>query len=55
MSDLSIFPATRDQVLVSCKRSWVQWAKGMSIEEYLQRDASLEVLEHAVDGKLITW
>jgi hypothetical protein len=58
MSDLasfSIFPATPDQVLASRKHSWVQWAKGMSIEDYLLRDELLEVLEHAADGKLTTW
>jgi len=58
MSDfasLSLFPATPDQVFASRKHSWAEWAKGLSIEEYLQRDALLEVLEHAADGKLITW
>jgi hypothetical protein len=55
LASLSIFPATQDQVLASRKHSSVQWAKGISVEEYLQRDALLEVLEHAADGKLVTW
>ena len=52
---LSIFPATPDQVIASRKRSSVQWAKGLTLEQYLHRDASLDVMTHAIDGKLTTW
>jgi hypothetical protein len=52
---LSLFPATPDQVIASRKRSSVQWAKGLTLEQYLHRDASLNVMIHAVDGKLTTW
>jgi len=58
MSDfasLSLFAATPDQVLASRKRTWVQWARGMTVEEYLYRDASMDVMDHAANGKLTTW
>ncbi|KAI0635259.1 hypothetical protein C8Q77DRAFT_1156572 [Trametes polyzona] len=54
-ADLSLFPATPEQVRESQTRTAVQWAKGLSLEDYLRRDAILDKYEHATDGKLITW
>ena len=54
-ADLSLFPATREQVVEARKRTSVQWAKGDSLEHYLQREVVLEKHEHAADGKHITW
>ncbi|KAG5654365.1 hypothetical protein H0H81_003823 [Sphagnurus paluster] len=55
VSSLSLFPATYEQVIESRRRTSVSWGKGMTIEEYLQRDAFTDRHENARDGKLITW
>lgn len=55
LASLSIFPATPEQIVVSRKRSFAQWARGLTEEQYLQRDAFLDELEHAANGKLTTW
>ncbi|KAI0711175.1 hypothetical protein C8T65DRAFT_829492 [Cerioporus squamosus] len=53
--DLSIFPATSEQVQVSRSRYAAQWSIGRSLEAYLQRDVVLDAEEHAANGKLTTW
>ncbi|KAI8986892.1 hypothetical protein BD414DRAFT_461370 [Trametes punicea] len=55
LPDLSLFPATPEQVLESRRRTAVQWAKGLSVEEYVRRDVIMDKHEHAVGGKLVTW
>ncbi len=54
-SSISLFPATPQQVTESRKRTSVQWAKGLTLEQYLERDRVMDNHEHAADGKLITW
>ncbi len=54
-ADLSLFPATPEQVLESRIRSAVEWAKSLSLQDYIQRDVIMDKYEHAADGKLITW
>jgi hypothetical protein len=54
LASLSIFPATRKQVLESRKRSFASWGKDSTLEEFLARDAALDSLEHAGE-KMITW
>lgn len=54
-ADLSLFPATPEQVHESRTRTAVQWARGLSLEDYIQRDVIMDKYEHAADGKLITW
>jgi hypothetical protein len=53
--DLSIFVATPQQTIASRKRTHTQWGKDWSMERYLERDARLDKLEQARDGKLKTW
>ena len=53
-SSLSIYPATREQTIESRKRSFVAWNRGLPLEHYLHRDASMDDDEHARE-KLITW
>ena len=53
--DLSLFPATREQVVESRKRTSVQWSRGQSLEEYLRRDEIMDKDVHAANDKLITW
>ena len=55
LSELSLYPATPEQVHESRTRHSTQWRKNMSVEDYLLRDRVLEKLEHAKDNKLITW
>ena len=55
LADLSLFPATYEQIIESRKRSAVQWSGNMALEEYLQRDVILDGLEHAADGRFVTW
>ena len=52
---LSLFPATRDQILESRKRTSVQWGRGLTLEQYLQRESRLDTAEHAQGDKFTTW
>ncbi|TFK39356.1 hypothetical protein BDQ12DRAFT_698070 [Crucibulum laeve] len=54
-AELSLFPATPEQVIESRRRTWKQWGAGLSEEEYLYRDAVNDLHEIAREGKLITW
>lgn len=54
-SSLSLFLATPEQILVSRKRTFPHWGRGLSEDQYLTRDFQLDKLEHAVNGKLSTW
>ncbi|KAF8886729.1 hypothetical protein BD779DRAFT_1441401 [Infundibulicybe gibba] len=55
LSLLSLFQATHAQMILSRRRTFTEWGKGMSEEEYLQRDLDCDAFEHTKDGKLITW
>ena len=55
LATLSLYPATEEQTLASRKRTFPQWGRGLTIEQYLTRDAQLDVQEHATGGKLTTW
>ncbi|KZT43109.1 hypothetical protein SISSUDRAFT_739119 [Sistotremastrum suecicum HHB10207 ss-3] len=54
LASLSLFPATPEQVLESRKRTFPQWGRGLTLDQYLRRDAAMDVHEHA-KGKLTTW
>ncbi|KAF8159770.1 hypothetical protein B0H34DRAFT_417317 [Crassisporium funariophilum] len=54
-SSLSLFPANLEQILESRKRTFQQWGKGVTFEEYMERDARTDMHEVAQDGRLITW
>ncbi|KAI0360589.1 hypothetical protein OH77DRAFT_1445537 [Trametes cingulata] len=55
LADLSLFPATPEQVRRSRERTAAEWAKGYTVEQYVQRDVIMDEHEHAAGGKLITW
>ncbi|TDL23748.1 hypothetical protein BD410DRAFT_148606 [Rickenella mellea] len=58
MSDLallSLFVATPEQILASRKRTFPHWGRGLTENQYLARDAYLDIQEHALDGKMTTW
>ncbi|KIM44889.1 hypothetical protein M413DRAFT_442857 [Hebeloma cylindrosporum] len=55
VSRLSIFPANTAQVLESRKRTFQEWGRGMTLEEYLARDTISDKHEVSRDSRLITW
>lgn len=55
ISKLSLFPASQAQTLECCKRTHLQWGRGLSEEDYLRRDEFQNDMEHAANGKLRTW
>ena len=55
LSTLSLFIATPAQLLESRKRTFHQWAEGLTEEQYIERETSIEAMEHAADSKLIAW
>jgi hypothetical protein len=54
-SELTLVKATPEQAVEASRRSFVQWSRGMKMEEYLERDKVMSLHEHARDGKLIAW
>ena len=55
LASLTLFRATRAQVHESRKRTWPQWGGQLTEEQYLERDAQMDTMEHAVDSRMITW
>ncbi|KAK0501276.1 hypothetical protein EDD18DRAFT_1306901 [Armillaria luteobubalina] len=52
---LSLFPATQAQIIDARRRSFKEWGRSMTEEEYLRRDAEMDKDEHASNRKLTTW
>lgn len=55
LASLSLFRATQAQAEESRRRTFLQWGGTLSLTDYLTRDATMELGEHAKDGKWITW
>ena len=55
LASLSLFVATPEQLIESRQRTFLQWGSGMTLEQYLERDASLEKHEHAQHEGVVTW
>lgn len=55
LDKLTIKPASRAQVLESRRQTSAEWAKWLDVEGYLKRLESWELLDHAADGKIVTW
>ncbi|KAG9104659.1 hypothetical protein FRC06_000423 [Ceratobasidium sp. 370] len=55
LDQLTLKPASRVQEIEARTRSAVEWAKWLTLEEYLRRDEEAEVLDQAKDGKLTSW
>ncbi|KAH9474379.1 hypothetical protein JR316_0012837 [Psilocybe cubensis] len=55
LTELSIFPATKAQIYESRKRTFTMWGRGVTLEEYLKRDARYGGHEVSADGRLVTW
>ncbi|EUC56992.1 hypothetical protein RSOL_206730 [Rhizoctonia solani AG-3 Rhs1AP] len=52
---LTIKPASKSQVFEAETRSSVEWAKWLSLEQYLSRCEEGLTQDHAKDGKLTSW
>lgn len=55
LSEISLYVATAEQTIASRKRTYAEWGRGLTLEEYLDREVVGEGEEFARDGKLITW
>lgn len=55
LNQLTLKPASGPQVIESRKKSFEEWGKWLSLEQYLQRDKEAEAFDHANKGKLTTW
>lgn len=55
LSSLSLFAATEEQTIESRRRTHAEFGNGMTMEEYLERDAINDQHEIARDGNLTTW
>ena len=49
-SELTLVRATPEQEVASCRRTFVHWARGMKLDEYLERDKIM-----AQQEKWTTW
>lgn len=55
LASLSLFAATWEQTVESRKRTYPQWGRGLTEEQYRARDGQMDPMEHAAEGKLATW
>lgn len=55
LASLSLFRATPAQIEETRRRRWPHLGGTLSLEEYITRDEKMDVLEHATEGKMITW
>ncbi|PCH44908.1 hypothetical protein WOLCODRAFT_139317 [Wolfiporia cocos MD-104 SS10] len=54
-ADLSLFPATPEQILEGRRRSAAEWGHGLTLEQYIRRGDILHQKEHAAGNRHITW
>ncbi|KAG6371625.1 hypothetical protein JVT61DRAFT_9338 [Boletus reticuloceps] len=52
---LTLFRATPAQVYESRKRTWPQWGGLLTEDQFLDRAAQMDAMEHAVNSRMITW
>ena len=55
LANLSLFPATPEQVLQSRRYMGTLWGRGLTPEEFLLRDEIMDEEEHSANGRLIVW
>ncbi|KAF8972632.1 hypothetical protein BDZ97DRAFT_1901166 [Flammula alnicola] len=54
-SFLSLFPASKEQILESRTRSFASWGRGTSLDQYLARDSRSDNHEVSLNNRLVTW
>jgi len=55
LASLTLFPVTPAQAVKSIKQAWHEWGGLLAKEQYLERDAQTEVMEHAVNSRMVIW
>ncbi|KAG0709146.1 hypothetical protein DFH29DRAFT_793962 [Suillus ampliporus] len=55
LASLSLFCATPEQVIESRRRTWPEWGGILNENQYYERYARLDQMEHAEESKMITW
>ncbi|OJA09750.1 hypothetical protein AZE42_01491 [Rhizopogon vesiculosus] len=55
LASLSLFRATPAQIEEFRRRRWPYLGGTLSLAEYIARDEKMDDMEHATEGKLITW
>ncbi|KAG1859208.1 hypothetical protein F4604DRAFT_1589089 [Suillus subluteus] len=55
LASISLFRATPAQIKETRRRRWPHLGGNLSLVEYIKRDEEMDVLEHAKEGKMITW
>ncbi|KAJ7590695.1 hypothetical protein C8J56DRAFT_933618 [Mycena floridula] len=55
LASLSLYRASPDQVIESRRRTCVQWARGATVEEYLQLNQQIDEHQVSQNGNFITW
>ncbi|KDN48594.1 hypothetical protein RSAG8_02581, partial [Rhizoctonia solani AG-8 WAC10335] len=55
LDQLTLKPASKSQAVEAGTRSSVEWAKWLTLEQYLRRDEEGLTQGHAKDGKLTNW
>ncbi|KAG0696240.1 hypothetical protein DFH29DRAFT_951942 [Suillus ampliporus] len=55
LASISLFRATPAQVEETRRRRWPHLGGTLSLAEYIKRDEEMDVLDHATEGKMITW
>lgn len=51
---LTLVPANKEQTRETRRQTYAEWAKGLTLDEYLARETILDAAEHAA-VKLTTW
>jgi hypothetical protein len=55
LTQISLFPATPEQIQVHRKRTFQEWGRGLALEEYIKRDEAFDRMPHATGGKFVVW
>lgn len=55
LDSLTIRLATPNEAVETSRRSYAEWGRGMTLEEYLERDGIMGTLDFAAGGKLKIW
>jgi hypothetical protein len=55
LTQISLFPATREQIQVHRKRTFQEWGRGLALEEYIKRDEAFDSMPHSMGGKFVVW
>ncbi|KAG8969109.1 hypothetical protein FRC03_004424 [Tulasnella sp. 419] len=55
LDSLTIKPANAKQTRISREATFNEWNRGLTLEQYINREVRLEQCDFAADGNLTTW